>query len=242
MAHPTQADDTTELAPDTDLLPHVLVVDDDRRIRNLLKKYLMENGFRVTVGADAAEARHYLESLEFDLLILDIMMPGESGLELTASLREVSEVPVLLLTARGTPEDRILGLEQGADDYLMKPFEPRELVLRLHAILRRSHQPINEPPKEILMGECRFKPARNELWRKDKLVKLTSAEQTLLALFAEHPGETFSRHDLCHITGVTQERSVDVQITRLRRKIEADPKMPLYLQTVRSVGYVLIPD
>lgn len=225
-----------------DNLPHVLVVDDDRRIRTLLKRYLVENGFRITVAGDAAEARQYLESLAFDLIILDIMMPGESGLELTASLRKISEVPILLLTARGTSENRIEGLEHGADDYLMKPFEPRELVLRAKSILRRSQEPIIETPKDISMGECRFNVERGELWRGDKQIKLTSAEQTLLHVFAASPGETFSRLDLSEKTGVAQERSIDVQVTRLRRKIEADPKMPLYLQTVRSVGYVLIPD
>ncbi|TNE36622.1 MAG: response regulator [Alphaproteobacteria bacterium] len=231
-----------EQQADTDQLPHILVVDDDRRIRSLLKKYLMDNGFRITVAADAAEARAFLEGLTFDLIVLDIMMPGESGLELTSSLREISEVPILLLTARGTTENRIEGLESGADDYLMKPFEPRELVLRVRSILRRSQEPILEQPKDISLGECRFNSERGELWRGDKQIKLTSAEQTLLHVFAASPGETFSRADLAEKTGVAQERSIDVQVTRLRRKIENDPKMPLYLQTVRSVGYVLIPD
>ncbi|TNE57982.1 MAG: response regulator [Alphaproteobacteria bacterium] len=238
MAERHQVDQQAE----TDTLPHILVVDDDRRIRSLLKKYLMDNGFRITVAADAGEARAFLEGLTFDLIVLDIMMPGESGLELTTSLREISEVPILLLTARGTTENRIEGLETGADDYLMKPFEPRELVLRVRSILRRSQEPILDKPKDIPLGECRFNVERGELWRGDKQIKLTSAEQTLLHVFAASPGETFSRSDLAEKTGVAQERSIDVQVTRLRRKIETDPKMPLYLQTVRSVGYVLIPD
>ncbi len=238
MADPTSQ---TPIQND-DLLPHVLVVDDDTRIRRLLKRYLMENGFRITMAEDAASAREYLQSLEFDVIILDIMMPGESGLELTSSLREISEVPILLLTARDSADDRIAGLESGADDYLMKPFEPRELLLRLRSILRRTHQPIDDDVKEITLGDCRFIVARGELWRQDKLIKLTTAEATLLTLFAKNPGEPFSRLDLCERTGVAQERSVDVQITRLRRKIETDPKLPLYLQTVRGVGYRLVPD
>jgi two-component system phosphate regulon response regulator OmpR len=242
MASRLDADKQAEESVEQDGLPHVLVVDDDRRIRTLLKQYLVENGFRITVAADAKDARQYLESLAFDLIILDIMMPGESGLELTASLRKISDVPVLLLTARGTAENRIEGLEHGADDYLMKPFEPRELVLRAQSILKRSHKPVVEAPKDIQMGDCHFNIARGELWRADKLIKLTSAEQTLMHVFAASPGETFSRQDLSEKTGVAQERSIDVQVTRLRRKIEADPKMPIYLQTVRSVGYVLVPE
>lgn len=222
--------------------PHVLVVDDDRRIRTLLQKFLVENDFRVTAAGDAAEARKYLHGLEFDILILDIMMPGEDGLQLTRSLREISDVPILLLTALSETDDRIRGLEAGADDYLQKPFEPRELVLRLSSILKRSHQPLPEIRTEVKMGPCRYTLDRGQLWRGEKLVKLTTGEGTLMRFFAENPRETFSRLDLCERTGVAQERSIDVQITRLRRKIEVDPKMPIYLQTVRGVGYTLMPD
>ena len=225
-----------------DTAAHVLVVDDDRRIRTLLQKFLVESGFRVTAAGSAEEARDYLRGLEFDILVLDIMMPGEDGLSLTRSLRELSDVPILLLTARTETEDRIEGLEAGADDYLPKPFEPRELVLRISSILKRSHQPLPEVKAEIKMGPCHYTLDRGELWREDKLIKLTTAEGTLLRFFAENPGQTFSRLDLCDRTGVGQERSIDVQITRLRRKIEADPKMPIYLQTVRGVGYTLVPD
>lgn len=225
-----------------DEAPHVLVVDDDRRIRTLTQKFLVENGFRVTAAGDAAEAREFLRGLEFDILVLDIMMPGEDGLQLTRSLREISDVPILLLTARTETDDRIEGLEAGADDYLPKPYEPRELVLRISSILKRSHQPLPEIRTEVKMGPCRYTLDRGELWRGEKLVKLTTGEGTLMRFFAENPRETFSRLDLCERTGVGQERSIDVSITRLRRKIEADPKMPIYLQTVRGVGYTLMPD
>lgn len=223
-------------------MAHVLVVDDDRRIRTLLQKFLMENGFRVTAAESAEEARDYLRGLEFDMLVLDIMMPGEDGLSLTRSLRALSDVPILLLTARSDIDDRIEGLEAGADDYLPKPFEPRELVLRISSILKRAHQPLPDVKTEVKMGPCRYTLDRGELWREDKLIKLTTAENTLLRFFAENPRETFSRLDLCERTGVGQERSIDVQITRLRRKIETDPKMPIYLQTVRGIGYTLVPD
>lgn len=220
---------------------HLLVVDDDTRIRRLLQKYLVENGFRVTAAADAAQARKHLVGIQFDLIVLDVMMPGESGFDFTQSLRENSDVPILLLTARGDSENRIEGLERGADDYLAKPFEPRELVLRINTILRRAMK--NEgQPKSVQMGECRFDLERGELWRKEVKVRLTTAEVTLLRLFASQPKTTFSRLELCDHTGVTLERSVDVQITRLRRKIESNPRMPIYLQTVRGVGYTLIPD
>lgn len=221
---------------------HILVVDDDTRIRTLLQRYLIENNFRVTTAGDAAAAREYLRSLQFDLLILDIMMPGEDGLSLAKSLRSESDVPILLLTARGDIADRIIGFEHGADDYIPKPFEPRELVLRIQAILKRAHEPVIDRPRELRMGEARFDFDRDQLWLKDELIRLTDAERTLLRLFAENPGEAFSRLDLCEKIGVSQERSIDVQVTRLRRKIEPDPKLPLYLQTVRGIGYRLIPD
>jgi two-component system, OmpR family, phosphate regulon response regulator OmpR len=222
--------------------PHLLVVDDDQRLRALLQKYLSANGFRVSAAADATEARTLMKSMAFDLLILDVMMPGESGLDLTRAVRAQSQVPILILTARGESEDRIAGLENGADDYLPKPFEPRELVLRCGALLRRSAPPPAFPHREVKMGEAVFDPERGELRRKGKPVRLTSSEAALLKLFAANAGRPFSRMDLCSRLGVALERSIDVQVTRLRRKIEEDPKLPLYIQTVRGVGYVLVPD
>ncbi|HEX4533582.1 MAG TPA: response regulator [Rhizomicrobium sp.] len=222
--------------------PHLLVVDDDERLRALLQRYLSSNGFRVSTASDAAEARGLMKGMAFDLLIVDVMMPGESGLELTRGIRANSKVPILMLTARGDAEDRIAGLELGADDYLPKPFEPRELLLRVSALLRRAAPPAQSAHKEVRMGEAVFDPERGELRRKGKPVRLTSSEAALLKLFAANAGRSFSRTDLCTRLGVALERSIDVQVTRLRRKIEEDPKLPLYLQTVRGVGYVLVPD
>ncbi|WP_420564598.1 response regulator [Thalassobaculum sp.] len=231
--------------------PHILAVDDDARLRNLLRRFLMENGFRVSVAADAAAARAHLQNLVFDLIVLDVMMPGENGVELTRALRAESQVPILLLTAMGESGDRIAGLESGADDYLTKPFEPRELVLRIRTILRRASPP--PPPAvaapmaggEILFGEFRFDPVRNMLWRGEEPVRLTESEGALLAVFAASPGTVFSREDLAEGEAPDSggnARSIDVQITRLRRKIEPDPKFPRFLQTVRGRGYVLRPD
>ena len=222
--------------------PHLLVVDDDERLRELLQRYLSANGFRVSAAPDAAGARALMKSMAFDLLILDVMMPGESGLDLARSIRASSQVPVLMLTARGETEDRIAGLEHGADDYLPKPFEPRELLLRVSALLRRAAPPARIAHAEVRLGDCVFDPQRAQLRRKGKPVKLTSSEAALLQLFAANAGRSFSRADLCARLGVTLERSIDVQVTRLRRKIEEDPKLPLYLQTVRGIGYVLVPD
>jgi two-component system phosphate regulon response regulator OmpR len=221
---------------------HLLVVDDDVRLRALLQRYLSSNGFRVSAAADAAEARALMKSMAFDLLIVDVMMPGESGLELTKAIRAQSRTPVLMLTARNEPEDRISGLENGADDYLAKPFEPRELLLRCAALLRRTTPPSQSPHREVKMGEVLFDPQRGELRRKGRPVRLTTSEAALLKLFAANAGRPFSRTDLCARLGVALERSIDVQVTRLRRKIEEDPKLPLYIQTVRGVGYVLVPD
>ncbi|MBI3677267.1 MAG: response regulator [Proteobacteria bacterium] len=222
---------------------HLLVVDDDARLRELLHRYLTTNGgYRVSAAADAAEARALMKSIAFDLLIVDVMMPGESGIDLTRGVRAHSQVPILMLTARGEAEHRIEGLESGADDYLPKPFEPRELVLRCNALLRRATPTQRSAHREVKMGEAVFDPERGELRRKGKPVRLTSSEAALLKLFAANAGRSFSRTDLCTRLGVTLERSIDVQVTRLRRKIEEDPKLPLYLQTVRGVGYVLVPD
>ncbi len=222
--------------------PHLLVVDDDARLRELLRRYLTDQGFRVTVAADAIEARARLASFAFDLLVLDVMMPGESGLDLTRSLRAASRIPILLLTAMAEPEDRINGLERGADDYLGKPFEPRELVLRVRNILQRVPQP-QLGGAELRFGACRFDLARGELYRGGDAVHLTAAETALLLALARRAGEPVSREALSEEAQFSGNvRTVDVQMTRLRRKIERDPKFPRYLQTVRGTGYVLKPD
>lgn len=220
---------------------HILVVDDDDRIRNLLKLYLADNGFRTSIAANAKEARTLMGGVEFDLLILDVMMPGESGFDLTKKVRAASNVPILLLTARGLPEDRIEGLERGADDYLSKPFEPRELLLRVSALLRRA-QPQTQERRELTFGACIFSPGRGELRRNGDPIKLTAAELSLLRALSRKPGEAISRAALAEQTGAAMERSVDVQVTRLRKKIEDDPRTPIFLQTIRGVGYALIPD
>jgi len=234
--------DVDALAEDDEIEPpHVLVVDDDTRIRSLIQRYLIGNGYRVTTAADAGEARDQLKGLTFDLIVLDIMMPGESGLGLTESLRKTLDVPILLLTARGEPADRIAGLEKGADDYLAKPFEPKELLLRIQTIIRRT-RPEERSGREIKMGPCAYNLHRKELTRDGRPIHLTTAETTLLDLFAHNPGRVFSRTELCENTGAGLERTVDVQMTRLRRKIEEDPRAPLYLQTVRGKGYMLVPE
>jgi two-component system phosphate regulon response regulator OmpR len=221
---------------------HLLVVDDDARLRDLLRRYLVESGFRVTTAGDAAEARARLLSLAFDLLILDVMMPGEDGLSLTESLRKESAVPILLLTAMAEPEKRIDGLERGADDYLTKPFEPRELVLRIRNILQRVTQ-TRDHVEELRLGACRFDLKRSLLFRGREPVHLTTAEAALLQALARKPGEAVSREALSQEAQCSGNlRTVDVQMTRLRRKIESDPKFPRYLQTVRGTGYVLKPD
>jgi len=227
---------------------HLLIVDDDERIRGLLQKFLMRSGFLVSMARDAAHARRILSGLEFDLIVLDVMMPGEDGLSLCRDLRSKMETPILLLTAKGETDDRISGLESGADDYLAKPFEPKELLLRINAILRRV--PLSEPttvaPTVLNMGDIRYDIARGEMWQGDTLVRLTATESQLMRIFSSSPGEAMTRarlvEELSRSGGQTQERAVDVQITRLRRKIEADPKQPRYLQTVRGAGYMLAPD
>jgi two-component system, OmpR family, phosphate regulon response regulator OmpR len=226
--------------------PHLLVVDDDARLRNLLRRYLADNGFRVTAAADAREARANLANFAFDLLVLDVMMPGESGLALTRSLRTGGRprVPILLLTAMAEPEERVHGLEQGADDYLAKPFEPRELVLRIRNILaHRASADDAAAPGDIRFGAFRFDPARGELFRGGDIVHLTPAEAALLGILAAHPGAPVSREELSQSAQFSGNiRNVDVQMTRLRRKIETDPRFPRYLQTVRGTGYALKPE
>ncbi|MCL4131775.1 UNVERIFIED_CONTAM: hypothetical protein GTU68_062238 [Idotea baltica] len=227
---------------------HILIVDDDERIRGLLQKFLARHGYWVSAARDAAHARRLLEGLEFDLIVMDVMMPGEDGVTLTRSLRETLTTPILLLTAKGESNERIMGLEAGADDYLTKPFEPKELVLRINAILRRvpSDEQRDEPPKTLHMGDIRYDISRGELWHGETLVRLTATEGALMRIFSAMPHSPVSRsklvEDLARDGVTSQERAVDVQITRLRRKIEADPKAPRYLQTVRGAGYMLAPD
>jgi len=227
---------------------HILVVDDDQRIRDLLRRFLSRNGYLVTVSPDAAHAGRLLANLAFDLLVVDVMMPGEDGLSFTTRIRSDVSTPVLLLTARIAVDDRIAGLEAGADDYLAKPFEPRELLLRIAAILRRSGPAPAPapPPKTLSLGATRYDIARGELMRGEEIIRLTSTEQALMRVFARQPNEPLSRArlaaELGGSHGTVQDRAVDVQITRLRRKIERDPKSPRYLQTVRGAGYMLTPD
>lgn len=234
----------------TDPQAHLLVVDDDERIRGLLQKFLVRHGFLVTTARSAAQARRLLGGLEFDLLVLDVMMPGEDGIALTRELRGRGTVPILLLTARSEAASRIEGLEAGADDYLVKPFEPKELLLRINAILRRVPQVRAEAvPKVLHLGPVRYDMERGELWRGTEPVRLTATEAQLMRVFAAQAGQPVSRDRLVgdlredDAEGAERgDRAVDVQITRLRRKIEADPKQPRYLQTVRGSGYMLAPD
>jgi two-component system phosphate regulon response regulator OmpR len=233
----------TELQDDT----HILVVEDNERLRDRLSRYLTEKGFRVTAASDAAEARRKLSFVNPDLMVLDVMMPGETGLELVDSLRRVegSTLPVLLLTARGAPEDRIAGFEAGADDYLGKPFEPLELVLRIRAMLRRATPPpaSDSPSGPLQLGEAVFDTERGELRNAAGPIRLTGGEAALLAALARKPNEVFSREEIAAALGMDDsgERAIDVQVTRLRRKIEADPREPRYLHTVRGRGYILKP-
>ncbi len=226
---------------------HLLIVDDDERIRGLLQKFLMRNGFLVSVARDASQARKILAGLEFDMIVMDVMMPGEDGVTLTRELRKRMSTPILLLTARGETANRIEGLEAGADDYLVKPFEPKELLLRINAILRRVPTArVAEPVRQVIhLGAVRYDLDRGEMWRGEAPVRLTATEAQLMRIFAAAPGVALSREKLVSEAGgeeAAQERAVDVQITRLRRKIEDDPKAPRYLQTVRGEGYMLQPD
>ena len=224
---------------------HVLVVDDDARLRGLLSRYLAEQGFRVSIAAAAAEARAVLRSVAFDAIVLDVMMPGETGLELLTALRAERDftAPVLLLTARGAPEDRIAGFEAGADDYLPKPFEPRELVLRIRALLRRRAGTPETAAAPVRLGALLLDPARGELRGPDGPVRLTGGEAALLAALARQPHEVLSREAIAAALEMDEagERAIDVQVTRLRRKIEPDPREPRFLHTVRGRGYVLKP-
>ena len=227
---------------------HILVIDDDQRIRDLLKRFLARNGYLVTIARDAAHASRLLDALAFDMLIVDVMMPGEDGVAFTRRIRDQIEAPILLLTAKSETDDRIHGLEAGADDYLSKPFEPRELLLRVAAILRRAAPvaPEIEAPKVLRLGDKHYDLIRGQLNHGELAVRLTSTEQALMRVFSRQPNEPVSRmrlaEELGGSEGDVQERAVDVQITRLRRKLEQDPKNPRYLQTVRGAGYMLTPD
>ena len=218
---------------------HILVVDDDDRLRTLLEKFLSEQGFMVTAVSSAAEARRKMACFMFDVMVLDVMMPEETGLDLLASLKEKNTTPVLILSAMGEVDDRIRGLEVGADDYLPKPFEPKELVLRLNAILRRKK--VNHDNKRLLVfGDFSFDITSNQLMRANDVIHLTSSEALLLKLLSEHAGKPVTREQLAQaIPGTSNERSIDVQITRLRKKLGEHEGKPLYLQTVRGAGYVL---
>jgi len=229
MTMPTETTRCETPLPDD--APHVLVVDDDQRIRELLARYLFDQGFRVTIAADAAAARAAMRGLAFDVVILDVMMPGESGLSLARDLKSTSSLPVFMLTARAGPEERVQGLELGVDEYLAKPFEPRELLLRLNNILKRGTPSPQAASDEVRMGELIFYVARGELRRGEQSIKLTERERDLLRMFAQQPGMPIARHELASDDATGSERAVDVQINRLRRKIEVDPSNPVFLQT-----------
>jgi two-component system phosphate regulon response regulator OmpR len=221
--------------------PHLLIVDDDHKIRDLLARYLYEQGFRVTTAEDAPSARAAMRGLSFDIILLDVMMPGESGLDLARELKSTTRVPICMLTARAEAEQRIEGLEIGVDDYISKPFEPRELLLRLRNILRRG-QDVQGSADEARMGPYTFYISRGELKRGEEAIKLTERERDLLRLFAQRRGMPVQRHELANDENTGSERAIDVQINRLRRKIESDPSNPVYLQTVRGKGYILYTD
>jgi two-component system, OmpR family, phosphate regulon response regulator OmpR len=232
-----KTDSAAALADDA---PHLLVVDDDRRIRDLLSRFLLGEGYRVTTADTAADARAKLAGLRFDLLILDVMMPGETGFELAKDLRASSSVPIVMLTARDEAASRIEGLTLGADDYVGKPFEPRELSLRIANILKRASPATTPPVESVCFGDFRFHIARGELKRGEEIIRLTDRERDMLRLLAATPGETVPRLALAGNGGSIGERAVDVQVNRLRRKIEHDPANPLLVQTVRGIGYRLV--
>lgn len=232
----------TDISIPEDDAPHILVVDDDARLRTLLTRYLAENGFRVSNASDAAEARRQIETLAFDLFVVDVMMPGESGLSFTQSISQEHDTPVLMLTALGDVENRIEGLEAGADDYISKPFEPRELLLRINGILKRVAKPEEPVIEQVRFGDFHYSVKREELTCSGKNVKLTDREREIMGIFATRPGATVPRFELLGDDQSAGERKIDVQINRLRRKIEEDPANPKWLQTVRGIGYRLCVD
>lgn len=222
----------------TNKLPHLLVIDDDTRLRTLLGRFLGENGFQVALAKDTAEARSLMQESKFDLLIVDVMMPNETGVEFTIALRKSSHIPVIMLTARGEFDDRIKGLEAGADDYLQKPFEPKELLLRINNILKRLGIAA-ENSDTIRFGDFSFSLSDSRLKKGEDFIHITDSEAKILNILCKEKGKPVSRETLSSLCGDIDERSIDVQITRLRRKIEANPKQPHYLQTVRNHGYVI---
>jgi two-component system phosphate regulon response regulator OmpR len=228
------------LSEPKDSAPHLLVIDDDSRIRGLLCKFLRGEGYRVSTADSAADARARLDGLHFDLLVVDVMMPGESGFDFVRSVRASSSVPILMLTARSEPENRINGLELGVDDYVAKPFEPRELLLRIANILRHSRPAAAPLRQSVCFGTFVFDLPRGELRRGEDVIRLTDREREMLRVLAATPGETVPRLSLAGSSGAVSERTVDVQVNRLRRKIERDPANPLIVQTVRGVGYRLV--
>ena len=217
---------------------HILVIDDDDKIRDLLKQYLKKNNFLVSTSHDAADAEEKISLIKFDLAIVDIMMPGKDGLQLTKEIREKIDLPIILLTAKGETEDRIKGLEFGAEDYLPKPFEPKELVLRIHNVLKRVKKE-KDFKDAIKIGKSLIHLKKMEIQNERKAYKMSMTERSLLEKLISSPGEIFTRDEISKITGLTKERSIDVLITRLRQKIEPDTKNPKYLQTARGAGYVL---
>ncbi len=229
----------TEAPVPRDEAPHLLVVDDDSRIRTLITRFLTEAGFRVTAAQSAEEARKKMAIIDYDLLVVDVMMPGESGMDFTASVRAGSTVPILMLTARSETESRIQGLSLGADDYLAKPFDPRELLLRINNILKRGGPAPKPRPKELRFGAFVWDGEREELRRDDEVVRLTDGELRLMRMLAERPGDTIPRHEIVQGESALGDRTADVQINRLRRKIEADPANPVHIVTVRGQGYRL---
>ncbi len=216
---------------------HILIVDDDDRIRDLVKEYLVENNFLVTTARDVLDAKKKLQIIKFDILVLDIMMPGESGLSLTKEIKKNNSTPIILLTAKGETEERIEGLEVGADDYLGKPFDPKELLLRIKNILNKIQIPIL--PEEIYIGDALINLKKSNIKINNKVKKINPQEKKILEKMLETPGKVFSRDDIGEIISITKERTIDVMITRLRQKIESSPKNPKYLQTIRGSGYVL---
>jgi two-component system, OmpR family, phosphate regulon response regulator OmpR len=217
---------------------HILIIDDDEKIRDLLKQYLKNNNFFVSTAINASDAEEKLKIIKFDLAIIDIMMPGKDGLQLTKEIREKIDLPIILLTAKGEPEDRVRGLELGAEDYLPKPFEPKELLLRIKNVIKRIKKN-KYVITSIKIGKAHVNIKKMEIQKEKKIIKINASEKILLENMISSAGKIFSREEISKITNLTQERSIDVLVTRLRQKIEPDPKNPKYLQTVRGTGYVL---
>ncbi len=216
---------------------HILIVDDDDRIRDLLKDYLINNNYIISTAENAEEAKEKLKYIKFDILILDVMMPGQSGYELTAEIKKTIQVPIILLTAKGEVENRIKGLELGADDYIGKPFEPKELLLRIKNIIKNKNK--LDLSSKHFVGQAEINLNKMTINFNNKIRKINNAEKKVLIEMLSNPGKTFSREEIGKISGINQERSIDVMVTRLRQKLESDPKNPKYLQTIRGSGYVL---